>query len=88
MSNGNPIIKVGDLTGLSEPASKLIDKVSEAIGGAFGPWQTRRKGQSKKGEKGSVQCFMIQQHPIGIFSVLLIAVAAHETLNGGRRSHV
>lgn len=36
-----------DLGKLAEPASKLVDKISEAIGGLCGPWQTRRMAEAK-----------------------------------------
>ncbi|MEK9166845.1 MAG: DUF2806 domain-containing protein [Patescibacteria group bacterium] len=39
MSEGNSLINLGDL---SKPANTLIEKISEAIGGIFKPWQTRR----------------------------------------------
>jgi hypothetical protein len=42
MNEHKTAIEIGDLTGLKAPACKLIEKVSEAVGGVFQPWQTRR----------------------------------------------
>ena len=39
MPNGNIIIKADDLT---RPAEVLIEKISDAIGGVFKPYQMRR----------------------------------------------
>ncbi|MGN3965505.1 DUF2806 domain-containing protein [Burkholderia gladioli] len=36
------LVNVGDLTGFSKPAVKLFDRVSDALGGVFRPWQIRR----------------------------------------------
>ncbi|AJX17011.1 DUF2806 domain-containing protein [Burkholderia ubonensis] len=36
------LVNVGDLSGLSEPAVKLVDRVADALGGVFRPWQIRR----------------------------------------------
>lgn len=36
-----------DLTGLSKPATALIDKISEAVGGVFKPWQIRRVAEAE-----------------------------------------
>ena len=39
MSEGNSLINLGDM---SKPASILIEKISEGVGGIFKPWQIRR----------------------------------------------
>lgn len=39
MSNENPLAKLGDLT---KPATVLIEKISEAVGGVFKPYQIVR----------------------------------------------
>ncbi len=44
MTDNNSIINVGEL---SKPASVLIEKVSEAIGGIFKPWQIRRVAEAE-----------------------------------------
>jgi hypothetical protein len=36
------LVNIGDLSGLSEPAVKLVDRVADAVGGALRPWQIRR----------------------------------------------
>lgn len=36
------LINIGDLSGLSKPAVRLVDRVSDALGGVFRPWQIRR----------------------------------------------
>lgn len=41
------LIEVGDLAGLSKPAEKLIDKISEAMGWVFRPKQIRRTAQAE-----------------------------------------
>lgn len=41
------LILAKDLTGLSKPATALIDKISEAIGGVFKPWQIRRVAEAE-----------------------------------------
>lgn len=43
----NPIVNIGDLPGLSEPANTLIKKVSKAFGGFFKPWQIRRVAKAE-----------------------------------------
>jgi hypothetical protein len=44
MTKGNSIINLGDL---SKPANTLIEKISEAIGGVFKPWQIRRVAEAE-----------------------------------------
>lgn len=44
MSEGNSIINLGDL---SKPANTLIEKISEAIGDVFKPWQIRRVAKAE-----------------------------------------
>lgn len=44
MTDNNSLINVGEL---SKPASVLIEKVSEAIGGIFKPWQIRRVAEAE-----------------------------------------
>lgn len=44
MPEGNSLINLGDL---SKPANTLIEKISEAIGGVFKPWQTRRVAKAE-----------------------------------------
>jgi hypothetical protein len=39
MGGNSSLINLGDL---AKPASVLIEKISDAIGGGFKPWQTRR----------------------------------------------
>src|ERR1035437_5626993 len=40
----NPLIKLGDLT---KPATVLIEKISEAVGGVFKPWQIVRVAKAE-----------------------------------------
>jgi hypothetical protein len=44
MSEGNSLIDFGDL---SKPANTLIEKVSEAVGGVFKPWQLKRVAKAE-----------------------------------------
>jgi hypothetical protein len=44
MSDTNPLINIGEL---SKPATVLIEKISDAIGGIFQPWQIRRVAQAE-----------------------------------------
>jgi len=44
MSNGGSLINLG---GLAEPANKLIDKISEAVGGLCKPWQIKRVAKAE-----------------------------------------
>ena len=44
MSNSNSIINLGEL---SKPANTLIEKISDAIGGIFKPYQIRRIAQAE-----------------------------------------
>ncbi len=44
MSSGNSLINLGDL---SKPANTLVERVSDAIGGIAGPWQTRRMAKAE-----------------------------------------
>jgi len=44
MSQGGGIINLGDLT---KPATVLVEKISEAVGGIFRPWQMRRVAQAE-----------------------------------------
>lgn len=44
MRNGNSIVNLGDLT---KPATVLIEKISDAIGGVFKPYQIRRLAQAE-----------------------------------------
>ncbi len=44
MPNNNSVINLGDL---SKPATVLIEKISEATGGIFKPWQIRRVAKAK-----------------------------------------
>ena len=39
MTDGNSLINLGEL---SKPATTLIEKVSDAVGGLFRPWQIKR----------------------------------------------
>ncbi|HLL76618.1 MAG TPA: hypothetical protein VK421_15295 [Pyrinomonadaceae bacterium] len=39
MSDGNSIVNLGDLT---KPATVLIEKISDAVGGVFRPYQIKR----------------------------------------------
>jgi len=39
MTNGNPLINLGEL---SKPATELIKRVSDAVGGIFKPYQIIR----------------------------------------------
>ncbi len=36
-----------DITGLSQPATKLIERVSDALGGGFKPWQVKRVARAE-----------------------------------------
>jgi hypothetical protein len=36
------LVNIGDISGLSKPAVRLVDRVSDALGGVFRPWQIRR----------------------------------------------
>ncbi|MBI5097579.1 MAG: DUF2806 domain-containing protein [Nitrospirae bacterium] len=49
MSNGNSLINFGDL---SKPATVLVEKISDAIGGLALPWQIKRiaKAEAEAGE--------------------------------------
>ena len=44
MSNGDSLMNLGDI---SKPATVLIEKISEAIGGVFKPYQIRRVAQAE-----------------------------------------
>jgi hypothetical protein len=44
MSDGTSLINIGEL---SKPATVLIEKVSDAMGGIFKPWQIRRVAQAE-----------------------------------------
>jgi len=44
MSDENPIAKLGDLT---KPATVLIEKISEAVGGVFKPYQIVRVAKAE-----------------------------------------
>jgi hypothetical protein len=44
MDNGKSLINVGEL---AKPATALIEKISEALGGYFKPWQIRRVAQAE-----------------------------------------
>lgn len=44
MPEENPLAALGKL---SEPASKLVDKISEAVGGLCKPWQIRRVAEAE-----------------------------------------
>ncbi len=44
MSNGNSLVNLGDL---AKPANTLIEKISDAIGGIFKPYQIRRVAQAE-----------------------------------------
>lgn len=46
MTEGNPIIKL-DFGNLSKPATLLIKKISDAIGGYAKPWQTKRVAEAE-----------------------------------------
>src|SRR5262245_65976856 len=41
-SGGSPLFSVNAVGDLSKPANTLIEKISDAVGGVFKPWQTRR----------------------------------------------
>ena len=42
-----PLIKIDDVAGLSKPATRLIDKISEAVVGLFRPFQIRRVAEAE-----------------------------------------
>lgn len=44
MADGNSLINLGEL---SKPATVLIEKISDAMGGLFKPWQIRRVAQAQ-----------------------------------------
>ncbi len=44
MTADNPLSNIGKI---SEPATRLIEKVSDAIGGVFKPWQIRRVAEAE-----------------------------------------
>lgn len=44
MDNGKSLINIGEL---AKPATVLIEKISDALGGFFKPWQTRRVAQAE-----------------------------------------
>lgn len=44
MSEPNPLVNIGDL---AKPANTLIEKISDAIGGIFKPYQIRRVAQAE-----------------------------------------
>ncbi len=44
MSNGNSLINLGDI---SKPATVLIERISDAVGGVFKPYQVRRMAQAE-----------------------------------------
>jgi hypothetical protein len=44
MSDENPIAKLGDL---SKPATVLIEKISDAVGGIFKPYQIVRVAKAE-----------------------------------------
>ena len=44
MSDENPLVKLGDLT---KPATVLIEKISEAVGGIFKPYQLVRVARAE-----------------------------------------
>ncbi|MCK4784845.1 MAG: DUF2806 domain-containing protein [Desulfobacteraceae bacterium] len=44
MAEGDPIINIGEL---SKPATVLIEKVSDAVGGLLKPWQIRRVAKAE-----------------------------------------
>lgn len=44
MDNGKSLINIGEL---SRPATVLVEKISDAIGGYFRPWQIRRIAQAE-----------------------------------------
>jgi len=44
MENGKSLINIGEL---GKPATLLIEKISEALGGYFKPWQIRRVAQAE-----------------------------------------
>jgi Protein of unknown function (DUF2806) len=46
-SDSRPIISATVAGDFSKPASMLIEKISEALGGAFRPWQIRRVAQAE-----------------------------------------
>src|SRR5437870_4601775 len=41
---GGPLINVGDL---ARPATVLVERISDAIGGIFQPWQIKRVAQAE-----------------------------------------
>jgi hypothetical protein len=51
MSDENPLAKLGDLT---KPATVLIEKISEAVGGVFRPYQIVRIAKAEA-EAGRIQ---------------------------------
>lgn len=44
MAEGDPIMNIGEL---SKPATILIEKVSDAVGGLLKPWQIRRVAKAE-----------------------------------------
>ena len=48
----NPLAKLGDLT---KPATVLIEKISDAVGGIFKPYQIVRVAKAEAGEGGRIQ---------------------------------
>ena len=43
--SANPLVKI-DIPNLAEPATVLIEKISDAVAGVAGPWQTRRMARA------------------------------------------
>ena len=44
MTDNTSLVNIGEL---SKPATVLIEKVSDAVGGIFKPWQIRRVAQAE-----------------------------------------
>jgi len=71
MSEGRALINIGEL---SRPATVLIEKISDALGGVFKPWQIRRVAQANaEAEKISaasrIEITELEQRALGRFLV-------------------
>ena len=51
MDEEHPLIKIDVFGGLSKPATLLIQKISDAIGGFAPPWQRRRLAHAEADAK-------------------------------------
>src|SRR4051812_12658120 len=50
-ADNHQLIKIDDLTGLKQPASIFVERVSDAVGGFFRPWQIKRVAKARAEEK-------------------------------------